>query len=67
MTAVEVGNGTGGNNRVNIRSIERIAKARRVSADNYKWTGETSAATTYTVTIVATPATGGITIDYAST
>ena len=67
MTAVEVGKGTGGNDRVNIRDIIRLAQAREVAADNYACGSESGAATTFTVTFVYTPASGSITANYAST
>lgn len=57
--------------RVNPRTLARIGAARRVSGDNYKGAGETSAATTWTLTAVvtvgSTPGSEAITLDYAST
>ena len=57
--------------RISIQELVRLAKSRRVGADNYKLGGETSPATTFTVTFVVTPgSTQGaetVTCDYAST
>jgi len=57
--------------RISPYELIRLAKSRRVTADNYKMGGETSPATTFTVTFVVTPGstpTGyAITCDYSST
>lgn len=57
--------------RMSVYELIRLAKSRRVTADNYKMGGESSPATTFTVTFVVTPGstpTGyAVTCDYAST